>query len=121
MSKLTPKESTRAFCTQCLGMKQLNTDQVRDCEGDHLKCSFFPYRLGKRPSVKIHRKYCITDCMNGYKELVTNCTTVDCPNYLYRFGSNPARKGLGASKEILRKARESRNKRQESTFSCRLV
>ena len=106
MRKLTPKEAIRVYCVQCLGMKQRNADQVRDCEGDYIKCSFFPYRLGKRPPVKVFRKYCLQDCMNGYREIVTICTTEDCECYPYRMGTNPARTGLGASTEIMRKVRE---------------
>lgn len=90
IQKLMPKEAIRAYCMQCLGMKQLNTDQVKDCQGDQVKCSFFPYRLGKRPPVKVFRKFCLQDCMNGYRGLVADCTTKDCPNHPYRMGTNPA-------------------------------
>lgn len=96
MQKLTPKEAVRAFCTQCLGMKQFNTEAVRDCEGDSVKCLFFPHRLGKRPPVKIFRKFCLKDCMNGYRDLVATCTTEGCPNYPYRFGTNPSLLGRSA-------------------------
>lgn len=113
-NKLTPKETIRAYCTECLGMKQFNTEQVRDCEGDHVKCSFFPYRLGKRPPVKVFRKYCLQDCMNGYRDFVADCTIEDCPNHPYRMGTNPARQGIGGN--IGQVARKSRNKRQESIF-----
>ena len=91
--KLAPAEAVRASCTQCLCMKQFNTEQVRDCEGNQVSCSFFPYRLGKRPPVMVFRKHCITDCMNGYKNLVSTCTTDDCPSHPYRFGNNPALTG----------------------------
>ena len=51
IEKLTPKESIRAYCRQCLGMKQFNTDEDRECQGDTIKCPLFAYRLGKRPKV----------------------------------------------------------------------
>ena len=28
--------------------------------------------------------------MNGYRDLVGDCTTEDCPNHPYRMGTNPA-------------------------------
>ena len=101
--KLTPKEAIRAVCMNCLGMKQLNTDQARDCEGDHVKCSFFPYRMGKRPPVKVFRQYCLNDCMNGYRNLVAGCTTEDCANHPYRFGKNPALEGQVRGASLIRK------------------
>jgi hypothetical protein len=86
--RLTPKEAVRAYCTECLGMRQYSTVQVRGCVC--VECAFYPYRTGKRPTIKVFRKYCIFDCMNGYRELVSDCTTHDCPNHPYRFGTNPA-------------------------------
>ena len=118
MKKLTPKEAIRAYCAQCLGLNQFNTDQVRDCQGDHVKCSFFPYRLGKRPPVKVFRKYCLQDCMNGYRDLVGDCMTEDCPNHPYRRGRNPAlvgkRKPSGEGIAALKKYRDSRRDDIES-------
>ena len=32
--KLATLETLRAYCIQCLGMKQFNTDQIRGCQGD---------------------------------------------------------------------------------------
>jgi hypothetical protein len=116
IEKLTPQQAVKAYCQQCLRMKQFNADQVRDCQGDHIKCPFFPYRLGKRPPVKVFRAFCI-DCMGGYRETVIDCPSVKCECYPYRMGKNEARKGLGASKEAMGKARESIKKRQESIFS----
>ena len=84
MRKLTPKEAVHAFCTECLGMEQFNTEKVRDCGGDKEMnggCSFFPYRLGKRPSVKVFRKFCVKDCMRGYQDLIATCMIENCPNY----------------------------------------
>ena len=64
IEKHTPKEAIRAVCINCLGLKQFNTEDVRECEGDHVKCPFFLYRMGKRPPVKVFRTFCI-DCMGG--------------------------------------------------------
>jgi len=75
IEKLTPAGAVRAYCQDCLGMKQFNTDLVRDCQGDldpNGPCAFFPYRLGKRPSVKVFRKFCL-DCMIGDREAVACC------------------------------------------------
>jgi len=96
IEKLTPAGAVRSYCTQCLGMKQFNLVQVRDCEGDQIKCPFFPYRLGKRPPPKVFRLFCI-DCMGGYRDSVTDCPTVNCECYPYRFGTNPARRGISGT------------------------
>jgi len=102
IQKLTPKEAVRAYCTQCLGMKQFNTDHVRDCQGDHVKCPFFPYRLGKRPPVKVFRAFCI-DCMGGYRDSVIDCPAPTCPAYPYRLGTNPALKGQVRGASLIKK------------------
>lgn len=114
--KLTPKEAVRAVCINCLGMKQFNTEQVRDCEGNHINCSFFPYRMGERPPVKVFRKYCLYDCMNGHCDSVTKCTTIDCAAHAYRFGKNPSRQGLGNAKNLRNSAREWGETDQEPVY-----
>jgi hypothetical protein len=121
IEKLTPKESVRAVCVNCLGMNQFNTEQVKECEGDHIGCTFFPYRMGKRVSVKTIRKYCIKDCMNGYQGLVAGCTTKDCANHPYRMGSNPARQGMGNAKNLRNSAREWGNADLKPVFSPRTI
>ncbi|MEN6318653.1 MAG: hypothetical protein ABFD82_07855 [Syntrophaceae bacterium] len=90
MKKLTPTESVKAYCTHCLGLKRFDADIIKNCNGDSINCSFFPYRLGKRISVKIFRKYCLTVCMNGARILVDTCIVENCPNFHYRFGINPS-------------------------------
>jgi hypothetical protein len=92
--KLTPKETVRALCVHCLVMCQANQDRIRDCEGDSIGCIIFPYRLGKRISVKTLRKYCIW-CMGGSenRNSVEGCAVSDCVNYPYRMGTNPAYEG----------------------------
>jgi len=112
---MTPKETVRACCTNCLGMKQHNADEIRDCRGDQAfagACPFFPYRLGKRISVKVFRAFCL-QCMGGNRDLVRECEALSCPAYPYRFGKNPARQGIGGN--ISQYARESGKSRQEST------
>ncbi len=100
MEKLTPKDTIKAICINCLCMKQFNVEQVTNCEGNYINCNFFLYRLGKRPPIAVFRKYCIQDCMNGYKDYVAECTTKDCANYPYRFGKNPDRQGIGGKGNI---------------------
>jgi hypothetical protein len=108
IEKLTPMETVKAVCKNCLGLTYFNAEAIRDCEGDHIKCTFFPYRVGKKPPIKVFQKYCINDCMNGNKESVIECRTEDCANHPYRFGKNPALTGRANIKgiEALRKWRE---------------
>jgi len=51
--------------------------------------------LGLTP-LRAIRKNCI-DCSGGSKQEVRGCKITDCPLYLYRFGRNPNRKGIGNS------------------------
>lgn len=119
MTKLTPTAAVRAYCTHCLGMVQFNSEQVKDCQGNQAYqgfCPFFPYCMGKRIPVKVFRAFCL-QCMGGDRELVKECETVNCPVHPYRMGKNPAKKGQGASSEIMRKVRGSRKSRLESIFT----
>lgn len=119
--KLPPGAAIRAYCTQCLGLKQFNKDQVIDCQGDQAvnsPCPIFPYRLGARPTVKVFRAFCL-DCMCGDSKAVRECTVEDCHCHPYRFGKNPARRGQGASAEQMEIARESIKNDQISIFSSR--
>jgi hypothetical protein len=52
--------------------------------------------------------------MGGHVSFVEDCQTRGCPAHPYRFGKNPARTGMGASKELLKKARELRKSQPES-------
>jgi len=111
--KLAPKDAIRSYCTQCLGLKQFNAEQVKDCEGDQAlngPCAFYPYRLGNRPTVKVFRAFCL-DCMCGYSESVKECTVENCECYPYRQGKNPAltgkRKASEAGIEALKNYRNS--------------
>ena len=45
------------------------------------------------------RKKCL-DCMCGSAYEVKVCPSDDCPLFSYRFGKNPARKGLGRIENI---------------------
>ena len=104
MEKLTPKEACRAFCTQCLGLKQFKTAAVQDCEGDvalNGACPLFPYRMGRRISVKAFRAYCLY-CMGGNRDDVRDCETETCEFHPYRFGTNPACSGrVGPGAKII--------------------
>ena len=115
VEKLTPAVAVRDYCTQCLGLKQFNTEQIKDCQGDQAAngpCPFYPYRLGhRRISVKIFRCFCM-DCTGADRAYIEDCPASTCPCYLYRFGSNPAlvgkRKAPQEGVEALRKHRERR-------------
>jgi hypothetical protein len=34
MTKYTPKEACRKFCTQCLGLKRFDSAEIAGCQGD---------------------------------------------------------------------------------------
>jgi hypothetical protein len=51
---------------------------------------------GKRPSVKVMRKFCL-ECEGDSKEAVKECSIGDCLIHPFRFGKNPARAGKGQS------------------------
>jgi len=117
--KMTPLETVKAYCAHCLGMPQHNADEIRNCQGDQAypgPCPFFPYRMGKRTPVRVFRAFYL-QCMGGNREFVRECQTVSCPVHPYRFGKNPAKKGQGASKETMKKARQSKKGRLESIFT----
>ena len=93
--KLTPMVVIKVYCTQCLGLKRFDAEAIRNCQGDQAYCGpcpFYPYRLKKRPPVKIFRIFCL-DCMGGDRKTVAECPTITCPVYPYRFGKNPALSG----------------------------
>lgn len=102
---LTPKDAVKAYCTQCTGKKRFDLALVKGCQGNHEKCPFFPYRLGKKPSIKIFRKYCLY-CTCGDRNYISECPTIDCSVYPYRFGQNPSRSGIGIAKNLDEHTRE---------------
>ena len=119
IKKMAPKETVRALCKNCLGLKQWTAEVVRNCEGDQLvcgSCPLFPYRMGERISVKVLRKFCL-QCMDGDRQAVDACCTNGCQAYEYRFGINPMRQGIGASKESMKRVREPRKMIPESKNS----
>jgi hypothetical protein len=83
--KLSPSEVVREVCMDCLGMTQMNSKQIRDCQGNTVKCTLFPFRLGKKISIKTFRKYCLY-CMGGHRESVDQCSTESCACHPYRLG-----------------------------------
>lgn len=54
-------------------------------EGDFLK---------RLTPIKAIRAKCM-DCSAGQPSEIRNCLVIDCPLYIYRFGKNPNRKGIG--------------------------
>ena len=106
--RLQPMEAIRAYCKQCLGMHCYNLEAVTNCTGDQAtggSCPFYPHRLGKRPSIKIFRKFC-TRCTVGDHVYIANCPSRTCPVYPYRFGKNPMRNGHDHSNNFRDIARE---------------
>ena len=94
----SPSKTVKLKCQECLGFTYFDKKAIEDCKGDVCftggPCPLYPYRLGKRISVKMFRKYCI-ECMGGQPYLVANCSSTECAVYSYRFGKNPARTGIG--------------------------
>ena len=93
--KLPPGQAVRAYCTECLGLTRWNREAIEDCQGDQASCGpcpFYDYRLGKRISLKVFRRYCLY-CTCGDRIYVDECPTSSCPCYPYRHGKNPALKG----------------------------
>lgn len=120
--RLLPMRVVRSVCSDCLGLSQFNRSEIENCSGDQSRnggCAFFPYRLGKRVSVKVFRKYCL-QCASGSSDYVSECPTVGCQLYPYRFGKNPSltgkRKGnagLQAMMEMRINARHRQNNCQD--------
>lgn len=97
MVKLTPSGAAKAQCRECLGLERFDRNEIENCKGDTCHagpCPLFPYRLGKRPPVKVFRAFCL-QCMGGSAPLVRECETVTCPVHPYRMGNNPSRAGQG--------------------------
>jgi len=94
-SKYTPKAACRKICIQCLGMARFDAAAIEDCQGDQAAngaCPLYPYRMGRRISVKVFRAHCLC-CMGGNRVLVSECETFDCELHPYRIGKNPAMAG----------------------------
>jgi hypothetical protein len=121
MEKQSPARTVQLVCRDCLGLKDARTDIIKNCEGDTAQngaCPLYPYRMGKRISVKVFRKYCLY-CNAGSSPLIESCPVETCPVFPYRFGKNPALTGInrsgiqkgsfGASKNP-EKARQTTNK-----------
>lgn len=117
MKKLSPQETVRAHCTECLGLAHYNRSEIQNCKGDTCftgPCPFFPYRLGRRISVKVFRAFCI-HCMGGNKSFIKDCPSVSCNVYPYRFGKNPGRQGIGGN--VLNFVREPKKNVQGSLIN----
>ncbi|MFH1421636.1 MAG: hypothetical protein ABIH42_02840 [Planctomycetota bacterium] len=112
---LTPRQAIRKFCTQCRGglwfengreiLRYRNKD-IADCTSE--SCPLYPLRFGKQPiekgisPMKQIRAMC-RECIESLQE-IKNCTCGEpypgtgmaaCPLYIFRFGRNFNRKGIG--------------------------
>lgn len=52
--------------------------------------------------IKAIRAKCL-DCMAGSKNEVKKCVIPECSLFEFRFGKNPARKGLGPKNPVFKK------------------
>ena len=116
IEKLTPMDTVYALCRNCLGVKAMAEEKLKNCEGDTIKCTLYSYRAGnKRISVKTLRKYCLSDCMgDNSSDHVRDCPTSKYQNFPYRFGTNPAcsgRESENKGTEALRKYWEGRDRK----------
>lgn len=97
-----PLSSIRKYCRWCT---LENSSEIRKCPSS--RCDFHPVRMGRGvpgvSSLKRIRAQCI-EC-SGSIIAVRDCWAADCSLYAYRFGHNPARKGIGASAEHMRSIR----------------
>ncbi len=117
--KLSPADAIRAYCMQCLGMKHLTRKTVEGCQGDQAfcgPCPFFPFRMGKRPTVRVFRTHCL-HCTRGDRFYIAECPASSCPAYPYRLGINPAREGIGIISNLPNQGREWAFQSLESIFS----
>ena len=111
-SRNTPKKALHDFCHYCV-QSRLDSE-VENCTGYIVyatgkPCPFYPYRLGKRPPIKILRQIC-RECMGGNLSFIRDCKTSLCAIHPYRFGKNPAIKGAG-------KDRMAQIRRPDTVFS----
>lgn len=108
MTKQTPKEAVRSYCTGCLGLSRWDRDMIEDCQGDQCACGpcpLYPYRMGKRPSLRAFRAHCF-QCQGGSREAVIECETEQCPCHPYRLGKNPALTGKVRGASLMRKQQQ---------------
>lgn len=116
--KLTPSGAVKAQCRDCLSLDRYSRNEIEGCKGDTCHsgpCPLFPYRLGKRPPVKVFRAFCF-QCMGGSAPLVRECETVRCPIHLYRLGRNPARAGMGNPKSLVKRGVETAFSKREGAI-----
>jgi len=125
--KLTPTQTVKAHCQECLGLNQFNRAEIENCQGDTCftgPCPSFPYRLGKRAPVKVFRQFCI-HCIGGQAHLVPDCLSIGCKCHPYRMGKNPALIGKRRLPDTLKvynqNARDVAKYRQESTNNDILI
>lgn len=93
MTRLRPREAVRAVCRNCLACPNRTEELLRNCEGNFIKCVYYPYRFGRRITLQVMRKFCINNCMaqeSGYAEMIRDCQVTDCGNHEFRMGTNPS-------------------------------
>lgn len=54
-----------------------------------------------RTPLKTIRIFCL-ECAGGSPKEVRYCSSIECPLYLFRFGTNPRRKGVGPGRILFR-------------------
>jgi len=93
-NKLTPLRNIRKMCLMC---KETRIE-IKNCE--FTDCPLYSFRMGKgRVKMRDIRKYCL-NCMCNNSDSIKTCPNNGkesslCALYLYRFGKNPTRKGIG--------------------------
>jgi len=99
---LTPRMAVQTFCRKCI---QGKTAAALEACGGYLvlatgrPCPLYPYRLGRRPPVRVLRELCL-ECMGGSPSLVRECDTECCVLHPYRMGKNPARARVGGRRDM---------------------
>ena len=114
----TPLQSVREYCKWCGNdsAHEVLKCQNKDCQFYHLR---FGYREEKISVLGAIRERCL-DCMGGSPRRVKNCSSKDCHLYIYRLGHNPARRGIGHTKEFMQKVVVSaRKKKVEVTYKLK--
>ena len=101
MKKTTPLQAIRDYCKWCMNGSAY---EVKKCPSKECPLYFLRtgYREKKISTLQAIRERCL-DCMGESPNRVRKCPFKDCPLYPYRLGHNPARKGIGQSKEFMQK------------------
>lgn len=106
---MTPNTAVAAFCRSCTGVPM----ETRECsagpQSRGYRCALHSHRLGRgRGTTKAIRRHCLS-CMGGSRTAVKNCSTTGCLLFEYRFGTNPARRGVGRPQNFENRAEISKS------------